>query len=205
MTSISSSQSWQVYSPSQALLQQLQTDTSSGAISSTDATALTNAIDNIGSSLSPTSASSTTASTASASTQPPSPDDMQSKISSLVDAQVSNGTLTASQGSELKDLFSQTFGANNTSGSGQVHGHHGGHHHGGAPVASTDTDQDSDGTTSIMDTSSTTASDSSSATNLQDLVSQFLQNVQNAQSTSYSAAGTNAASNTSSYLLNVVA
>lgn len=204
MTTISSPQSWQAYSPSQALLQQLQSDTSSGAISSTDATALTNAISSINSALSPTSASATSSSTANASNPPPTPDEMQSKISSLVDAQVSNGTLTASQGSELKDLFSQTFGANDTSGGGQVHGHHGGHHHGAPPAASADADGDTDGSTSAAGASSASGT-SSSPTTLQDLVTQFLQNVQNAQSTSYSAAGTNAASYTSSYLLNVVA
>jgi hypothetical protein len=210
MTSISSTSSpWQQYSPSQLLQNQLQQDVSSGQVSSIDATALSSALDQIQTSLqsgaSTSTSTSTTSSSDATSTTPPSPSDLQTKISSLIDAQVNSGTLTSSQASELKDVFSQTFGSGSTTADASgVQGHHGGHggHHHAASATATDasTDTDSDATSTTASSSSSSSTDST-----QQLIDQFLQSLQSAQSTSYSAAGTTGTSNLSSLLMNITA
>jgi hypothetical protein len=204
MTSISAtSASWQQqYSPSQLLQNQLQQDVTSGQISATDQTALASALDSI-----QTSLQSGGSTAQSASSQPPSPDQLQSKISGLIDAQVSNGTLTSSQATELKDVFQQTFGSTGTSG---VHGHHGGGHHHGAPPVDSDGDTDGSSTSASSTTSTSSAATlgSTSATgttadSTQQLVDQFLQSLQTAQQTSYGASGTAGSADVSALLLNV--
>jgi hypothetical protein len=183
MTSISATSGNTYLSPLQQLQDQLQTDVSSGAVASTDQSALSSALTDINSSLQsggdPSSGSNA------------SPGDLKSKIDGLIANEVSSGKLTTDQASELQDVFKQAFaaspggpgGADTASGSaggaGGTHAAHHGHHggHGGPPP--TDASSSTDGT------SSTSSAD--------DVLQQFLQSLQNSLSasspTSYTSSG----------------
>jgi hypothetical protein len=109
---------------------------SAGSISSTDQDALETALDSIDSSLSTDRSSGTKPS-----------GDMKSKIDSLIDKQVQDGTLTDDQASELKSFFAQGPG-----GSGGPGGPGGPGGAGGPPPSSaSDTSDDDDTTTSTAD------------------------------------------------------
>ena len=104
----------------------LQSAIASGGISATDQTALSSAIDDIGSRL----AAGTNPSTGSPATAPltPStaidsrdPDMMTSKVDGLIDGEVTDGKLTSDQAGALKSLFAKA--ANHMA----ANGHHGGH------------------------------------------------------------------------------
>ena len=87
-----------------------------GTVSATDQTALESALGNIQSELSGASSGTST-----------SPSDMKDKIATLIQGQVSAGTLTSDQASELQGFFAQ--------GTQGAHGHHGGGHGGGGAIA----------------------------------------------------------------------
>lgn len=172
MTSISATSNSSYLSPLQKLQDQLQAEVSSGAISSSDQSALSSALTDINSSLQNGSAGDSATGTNS------SPGDLKSKIDSLIANEVSSGKLTGDQATELQSVFKAAF-ANSAGGPGGAggahHGHHGGH---GGPSP----------------TDSSSATDSTSSTSsANDILQQFLQSLQNSlsasSSPSYSATG----------------
>jgi hypothetical protein len=173
MTSISAASSSNYQSPLQKLQDELQSEVNSGAIGSSDQSALSSALTDIDSSLQTSSASDP----AGGANSPPG--DLKSKIDNLIAGEVSSGKLTSDQATELQGVFKAAFasapdGAGGPGGAGGAHhGHHG--HHGGPPPADSSTSTDSTGTSSAAD-----------------ILQQFLQSLQNSQSRSpsYSAAGT---------------
>jgi polyhydroxyalkanoate synthesis regulator phasin len=176
MTSISAT-STTGYSPLDLLKQELAKEVSSGTVSSTDETALSSALDDIDSALKSQIGSSSTGT-------PPSPDQMQSKINSLIDNEVSSGKRTADQAKELKAVFANTF-ADSPGGA--------------ASAASASSDASSSDTTSSTDSSS-----SSTTTDIEELLKTLLEALHNSDkqtTSSYSANGTNASSTTSTSLV----
>ena len=161
----------------------VQSDVSAGSISSTDATVLSTALDDIDSALQGGSdAGSTGLSTSSSS-----PTDMKGKIDSLIEGEVSKGTLASDQADELKQVFAQAGPP-------------------GPPPpppadASSSTDSDS------SSTSTDSSSGSSSSSDVQQILAELLQLLQNSQSTTtgYSASGSTTSSVSSSLVLNKVA
>jgi hypothetical protein len=138
---------------------------SSGALSSTDATALTGALDAIDASLSSDDPSSTTGSNSTDSTRSRlDPASMKDRIDSLIAGQVDSGALTSDQASELKNLFAS--GGRSTADSDSLSGPSGA----GGPPPGPPPGQSQD------DTSSTSGSSTS------DLLSSFLQQLQASQS-----------------------
>ncbi|OYU47316.1 MAG: hypothetical protein CFE31_17515 [Rhizobiales bacterium PAR1] len=100
MTSISSNnQSVHHRSPLSRLQQALASEVTSGKVKSADQTALAAALESIDSSMQSSMASGTR----------PSPEEGKSKVQSLIDDMVSNGSLTSDQASELKTVFEDTF------------------------------------------------------------------------------------------------
>ncbi|MGC5781090.1 hypothetical protein J4O73_20435 [Methylobacterium sp. NFXW15] len=164
----------------------IKSELSSGALSSTDATALTSALDAIDTSL---SSSTGTGSTAAASSRLD-PGSMKDRIDSLISDQVDSGALTSDQADELKNLFASggrsTEASSSASGTSEIGGPPPGPPPGGSP----------DGTTS--DGSSSTSGTSSS-----DLLSTFMQQLQAAQSknAAYGATGSSQYSVNNSALL----
>jgi hypothetical protein len=178
---------------------ELQSEVSSGAISPTDLTALSSALNEIDSSLQSGAGGSTVSSGASSSNA--APGDIKSKIDNLIAGEVSSGKLTAQQASELQGVFQNAFagGANASSGTGSTdavsalgaapppggadssgsvhHGHHGGGHHGASSASASSTSSSSSST----DGSSTTSS-------ANDILKQFLQSLQDSLASSTSAA-----------------
>lgn len=193
MTSISAASNSAYQSPPQRLQDELQSEVSSCAISSSDQDALSSALTDIDSSLQAGQSSSGTGGTR------PSPGDIQSKITDLISSEVSGGKLTSDQAAELQKVFSNTFasggpgepgGAGAPGAPGGVGGapRAGGHHHGGHGGAK----------------SASSADDSSSTTDASDLLQQFLQSLKDSQSSSatgYDASGDSSGSNTASALL----
>jgi hypothetical protein len=190
MTSISATPGTSYQSPLQKLQAELQSEVASGAIGSSDQSALSSALNDIGSSLQSGQAG------ASSGGADASPGDLKSKIDSLIANEVSSGNLTSNQATELQDVFKQAFsqgaggasapgaadGASGTGSAGRVHhGHHGGH---GGPSPA-DNSSTTDGTGS---TSSTSGTGSAS-----DILQQFLQSLQtslsSSSSSSYSSTG----------------
>jgi hypothetical protein len=187
MTSISTASTGSYPSPRDLLQNELQSEVSSGKISSSDQSALSSALDDIDTALK----SQGTADSASGS-QPPSADDLKSKINDLIAGEVSSGKLTSDQATELQTVFANAFanGSGGAGGSGSAaaspdiggaHGHHGHHGHGGPPPS---------------DASSTSSSSgsSSSASNGSDLIQQFLQSLQNSLSQASSSSSVYSAS-----------
>ena len=97
MTSISSIGGYQPQSPLDALENELSSEVSSGAISSSDQGALSTALTDINNTLQSDASSSS------------SPGDIKTKINDLIQQEVQNGTLTSSQATELQNVFSNTF------------------------------------------------------------------------------------------------
>jgi hypothetical protein len=213
MTSIAAASSNNYLTPLQQLQAELQSEVNSGAIGSSDQTALSSALTDINSSLQSGSAGAPANGTNSP------PGDLKAKIDNLIAGEVSSGKLTSAQATELQGVFKAAFangaggaadagGANAATavgGPGQTpdsqgagaahHGHHG--HHGGS---------------SASDTSSSSSSGTSGASNTSsanDILQQFLQSLQNSLSSSspssYSASGTpdtgNASATSASALL----
>lgn len=108
MTSISSNSA--AMSPADRLQYALQAAVQAGTVNASDQTALSSALTNIDSSLQSTAATSNTTNL--------DPGSIKDQVNSLINDQVSNGTLTSDQGSELQQVFAQA-----------AHKMGGGHHH----------------------------------------------------------------------------
>ena len=150
---LSSFQSHAPKSPGDRMQSMLQSAVSSGSVSATDQTALSGAIDDIGSALragaSSTSASAS-ASTTTSTTDTSDPTTMKDKVAGLIDKEVSDGKLTTDQATELKNLFANAAVKM------------AGHHHGPRPAAS---DGASATDTSTASSSDTLTTDLASAAN----------------------------------------
>ena len=103
MTSISalSTHHHQHASPLQRLQDELQSDVSSGTISSADQSALSSALNDIDSSLQSDGTSDQSGGSG--------PGGIKSKIDDLIQQEVSSGKLTAQQATELQDIFKSAF------------------------------------------------------------------------------------------------
>ncbi|MCJ2114972.1 hypothetical protein MKK64_27825 [Methylobacterium sp. E-025] len=161
---------------------------SAGSLSDTDATALTSALTSIDTSLSADGASATT----SGSTSKLDPSSMKDRIDGLISDQVSAGTLTDDQASELKNLFAtggQSVGSVTSDAAAGAAGPPP-----GPPPDGSDTDASSNG-----DASGT----SSGGSSVSDLFSSFLKQLQATQTSSsaYGATGTSRNTYASSALL----
>ena len=193
MSSISSAVGAQSFSPLTQLQNELSSEVSSGAISSSDQGALSAALTDIDLELKSEMQSAS-------GTQPPSPGDVQSKIDSLIANEVSNGKLTSAQADELKNVFAKAF-------KGGPHGA-GGPPAGGPGGVGGDADGDGDGSssnaTSSTSTSSTSSSSGSTNSNASQVLQDFLKLLQNSQgsSASYSTGGNSLASQIQSLLVN---
>lgn len=191
MTSISSSQGMRPsFSPRDLLQTQLSNQISSGQIAASDETALTAALDQIDQTL------SSERSSGSRPSKPPSRDEMQAKVESLIDEQVEAGDLTEEQAEELKTLFEDTF-AKGPSGAGGPPpggpGGAGGPPPGGPPPGE---EEEDDGSVSSTSSSSTSASETA------DLLQQFLEQLKEAKAGStYSLTGSKSSNGTTVSLL----
>jgi hypothetical protein len=112
MTSISATTNSSYLSPLQKLQDELQAETNSGAISSSDQTALSSALTDINSSLQNSAASDQSSGSNS------SPGDLKSKIDNLIAGEVSSGKLTSDQATELQGVFKAAFANGDAGGSG---------------------------------------------------------------------------------------
>jgi hypothetical protein len=195
MTSIAATGAAGYLSPRDRLQNELQSEVSSGAISSTDQSALSTALDDIDQSLKADRASGSEAS------GPPSPDQIKSKISDLINGEVQSGTLTSAQATELQNLFANAFAKGGPGGAG---GHHG-HHHDGDSGSAGGGDSSSSSTTTLLLAISSSSSDgtSSSTDSTSSLIQTFLQSVQNSQQqgAGYGANGDSAGSSTNALVL----
>lgn len=180
MTTTISSSSYgaQRLSPRDMLQNTLATQVASGKINASDQDALSAALDSIDSSMQ--AARGSFSSTRAA---PPSPDEAKSKIESLINDQVSSGSLTSDQADELKQLFSDTF----ANGPGGGRGAHGGPPPGPPPGEGQGGDSDS-GTTSFT----ITTNDSGVSQALQD----FLKQLQDKIGSGYSSSGQSSTAST---------
>jgi len=152
-------------SPLDRLQTELASEVSSGQISSADKDALSAALSTIDSAMKGQRSSS--------GGKPPSPDEMQSKINDLIQSQVDSGALTSDQANELKTVFA------NAMPKGGPGGGPGGP---GGPPPTDGTDQSSD--------TSQTSDSSSSDDDVAKLLTEFLQSLQDSNSsTSYSQSG----------------
>ncbi len=171
MTSISAAAGSSTQSPLQKLQQELQAEITSGKISSGNQDALSAALDSIDQSMQADRDS------AGGGTRP-APGEMKSKIDDLIGAQVSSGKLTSDQADELKGVFEAAF-AHGPGGAGGARGA-GGPPPGGSPPS--DSVDDSNGT--------------DGATDINDIMQQFLDSLQQSLETStssaYSASGVTA-------------
>ena len=206
MSSIASVGSGTFQSPLSRLKAELTSEVSTGAVQSTDETALSGALDDIDSSLKPDSSSGSSSASQSS---PPDPSDIKTKISSLIDTEVSSGKLTSDQATELKQIFSNaspTGGAGGAGGPGGGGGGPGGPGGAGGPPpgpppgggGSSASDSSSSSDTSSSSTTSTT-------TSATDLLNDFLKTLQASQSNTYSADGASATNASSSLLLSYTA
>ncbi len=114
MTSISATSGSAYLSPLQQLQAELQSEVNSGAISSSDQSALSAALTDINSSLQAGSASNPGGGTNSP------PGDLKTKIDNLIAGEVSSGKLTSAQATELQGVFQAAFagGPADSSGAG---------------------------------------------------------------------------------------
>ncbi|WP_457105877.1 hypothetical protein [Methylobacterium sp. P5_C11] len=152
---------------------------SAGTISSTDATALTGALSTIDSSLSSDRAGSASASTTTRAKLDPS--SMKDRIDGLIADQVSSGSLTADQATELKNLFSSHGqSVQSADATGDVSGQDG-------PPPGPPPGESASGSTGSGTSSSTSVTQATT-----DLLSTFIQQLQGSQSgsASYGAGGT---------------
>ena len=209
MSSVSAlgSSQYNYTSPLQQLEAELQSEVSAGTVSSSDQSALSSALTSITSSLTADQSSSAAGSTdGSGGTGP---GDIRAKINDLIQAQVSSGALTSSQGTELQNLFANTFGHGH-GGHGDLGGAGGPQGPGGPPPGPPPSGDGS--ATSLADRllSSSSSADASSgdgsstdSTSLGNVLQDFLKLLQDAQSYSYGANGSTApASSSASTLIN---
>lgn len=172
MTSISALSSHHHHaSPLQRLQDELQTEVSSGAISSSDQSALASALSDIDSALQSTGASDQSSGSKS------SPEAFKSKIGDLIQQEVSAGKLTDQQATELQGVFKAAF----SQGPGGAGGPEGA---GGPPPP--DGPPPGNGTDS-----------SSSGNSVVDLLQQFLDSLKGLLTDSTSSSGTGSSDTTS--------
>lgn len=183
MTSITSATSnSQQFSPLQRLQDELASEVASGTVSSGDQSALSTALTDIDTAMksqAPTAGS------------PPSQGSMKSKIDGLIANEVSNGTLTSGQATELQNVFAKAFkgGPGGPGGPGGAHGHH----------------HDADGNNGSGGTSNTSSAQSSTSSDTTQLLQDFLKMIQDSQgnsSTSYGSGGDNLSSQIQSLIVN---
>jgi hypothetical protein len=177
MSSISSA-AMQSYSPLQRLQTTLASEISAGNISATDQSALSSSLSDIDAALKSQMESGGTR---------PSPEEMQSKIDSLIANEVSEGDLTAEQAAELKTVFSTAF----QGGPGGAGGA------GGPPPGPPPTGSDED--------DDTTSATSSTSSDVSELIQEFIEKLKDtlgSSSSSYSANGSNLASQIQSLIVN---
>ncbi|WP_245898263.1 hypothetical protein [Phreatobacter cathodiphilus] len=161
----------------------LAAQVSSGEVSSSDASALSSALDQIDQAMKAERGSFSSTRTA-----PPSPDEAKSKIDSLIAEQVEAGTLTEDQAAELKEIFSETF----------ANGPGGGRGPGGPPPGPPPGEEsESSGTTSLT----ITTNDSAVSTALQD----FLKQLQEKLGSGYGTSGQSTSGTSTSLLFDVSA
>lgn len=205
MTSISSTAT-QAYTPQSTshahsgrhrLSDAIQQQEQSGALSSTDATALTSALSSIDSSLQGDSSSNTSATSTSgtSSGNKLDPSSIKDRIDSLISDQESSGALTSGQASELKNLFASHGQSVTSSGSSSDADGDGpdGPPPGPPPVG---------GVSGTSSSSASSSTSSSTGTSASDLLNTFIQQVQAAQSNSasYAASGQTASTQSSALL-----
>jgi hypothetical protein len=208
----------QSFSPLSRLQSTLASEVSSGAISSSDQSALSSALSDIDSALksqAPQAGSSPSSGT------PPSRDAIKSKIDSLIADEVKSGKLTSAQADELKQVFAKAFqGHHQGGGEGGPGGPGGPGGGGGANSTSTDpADANKDGVVTAAeqaaydaahstqaDATSSSASSSSdtSGSDTSKVLSDFLKMIQESQSnaSSYGANGDSADSRIQSLVVN---
>ncbi|MFC0240160.1 hypothetical protein [Rhodopseudomonas telluris] len=177
MTAISSASTSSYLSPLQQLQKELAAELSAGQISSSDASSLSTALNDIDTALQGGNASDANGTQA--------PGDLKSKIDDLIGKEVSNGTLTTDQAAKLKTVFAQTFG--------QGPGGPGGPPPDGAGAADAG-----------ASSSSSSSSSSDGSGSVDDLVKQFLELLQQTQASSansYGSAGTTSNATSFSALL----
>ena len=216
MTSISalSTHHHQHTSPLQRLQDELQSEVSSGAISSSDQAALSSALNDIDSALQPGSTSDQSSGSTS------SPDTLKSKIDDLIQQEVSSGKLTDQQATELQGVFKAAFshgpdGAGGPPPAGGLPPANGadGSSSGNSVVdllqqflqslkdsltgsTSSSTTASSDTTTTSASSATSSTDSSSSGTSAKDLLEQFLQSLKSSLADStYSGTGSNGATN----------
>jgi hypothetical protein len=151
-------------SPRDLLQNELQSEASSGAISANDQSALSSALDDIHSALKGERESERASGAAR-----PTPDQMKSKINDLIANEVQNGKLTSDQADELKNVFAKAF----SHGPGGADGPQGGPGGPGGP-----------GDAGAAGGSGDASASSSSSDQLNQLLSDFLKQVQQSQSQS---------------------
>lgn len=144
-----SSATYQRPSPLEQLKKTLETQVSNGTVAASDESALSSALDSIDASM-----------TSSRKSEASGGGDPKSKIDSLIDAQVSSGSLTSDQADELRNVFASAFGGR-AEGAGRPH-------HGPPPSAT----QDDDETTAISDTT-----DSNGSTDIATLLQELMKRV----------------------------
>jgi hypothetical protein len=191
MTSISAISANTYQSPLQRLQDELQSEVSAGTISSSDQTALSSALTDIDTALQASRASDQSSGTR------PSPEDLKSKIDTLIQGEVSSGKLTSDQATELQGVFKAAF-ANGPGGGGGPGGA------GGPPPGPPPSDSASSLDATGTSTSSTSSSGSTSSTSSADnILKEFLQLLQSSlsSSTSYGASGTSGSASSLSALL----
>ncbi|NEW91787.1 hypothetical protein [Rhodopseudomonas sp. BR0M22] len=160
-------------SPLQLLQKELASEVSSGSVKSSDADALSSALQDIDSALQSSRSSSSSDSP---------PTDLKSKIDDLIAGEVSSGKLTTDQATELQNVFKSTFA-------------------GGPPPGGPGGPPPDDASAASASGSST---DTSSSSDISDILKQFLQLLQDQQSSTasaYSASGSAAASGSFTALL----
>ncbi len=177
MSSISAG-SFQRPSPRDALQQTLTSAIKSGSIKESDKDALSTALDSIDSSLKSQGEANR------ASGKRPSPDDLKTAVSDLIDSQVQSGNLTEDQATELKDVFAKTF---EKGGPGKA---------GGPPPAG------QDGPPPPPPDEASSTSDSSDLTKL---FEDFLKTLNDQKSSSYNVSGSTTSSKNTSLLLDLIA
>lgn len=182
MTSISAASAGHYQSPLQKLQQELQSEVSDGAVSSSDQSALTTALQDIDTALQQSKSSDQSSGTN------PSGGGLKSKIDDLISSEVANGTLTSDQADELKGVFQSAF-AKGPGGPGGA---------GGPPPGPPPSD---DGSSASASSTDQTTSSSSTESSTAKILEQFLQALQQSQSSSssYSANGTTSASISSDF------
>lgn len=188
MSSIgSATASQQLFSPLKMLQTELASEVKSGIISSADQSALSSALDDIDQAMQSSKPSAGSR---------PSPDEMKSKIDSLISDEVSSGKLTSEQADELKGVFAKAF-QGGPGGPGGAGGPPPGGGAGGAGGSKSSektdpADSNGDGTVSAIEqaaynatdktSSDSTSSTSSSDSDVTKLLQNFLDSLKQSQS-----------------------